>query len=301
MSDQSWKFLLCPNDLPSLEDLLLKKSDDYDLKGYMDVLTKYEAEQLTKAVVNEVFWTEKKCLQDNEDLTRGEFLELAKIAQESGVIDKESCKKCFKVFYSKVDLDKHMYLKHNKSGSFHKYSCDECDKTYIVKSSFDYHKLVAHAKIEKLKCDSCQKQFKSPFTLKRHMQNHTWYKIPCKLCDKKFARKDLLNLHIKTYHYDNSYNKRAMLEDVKYKDGYRCKTCHKFFQDRKDMIFHFEDNTCFNRCSFCGKTFKDKAYVRIHKLTHVDGIEFPCETCNKSFKFKSSLMKHKRNIHKGDK
>lgn len=312
---------MCPNDISSLADLLLEKSDEYDLKGYMDVLTKCEAKQLTKAVVNEVttvkgfndtltvdeaikdkaIWNELECLQKIGDLTRGEFVELAKIAQESGVIDEESCKKCFKVFFSKVDLDKHMHLKHNKSGSFKKFSCDECNKSFIAKSSFDYHKRAAHAKIEKLKCDHCQKQFQSPLTLKRHMQNHDINKIPCKHCDKKFSRKDLLNLHIKTYHYDYSYNKRAMLEDVKCKDGYRCKTCLKFFQGRKEMIFHFEDNTCFNRCSFCGKTFRDKAYLKIHKLTHVGGIEFPCEICNKSFQFKSGLMKHNRNIHKGQK
>ena len=119
MSDQNWKYLMCPNDISSLADLLLEKSDEYDLKGYMDVLTKNEARQLTKAVVNEVttvkgfsdtltvdeaikdkaIWKELECLQKIVDLTRGEFLELAKIAQESGVIDNESCKKCFKVFF----------------------------------------------------------------------------------------------------------------------------------------------------------------------------------------------------------
>ena len=97
---------MCPNDISSLADLLLEKSDEYDLKGYMDVLTKCEAKQLTKAVVNEVttvkgfndtltvdeaikdkaIWNELECLQKIGDLTRGEFVELAKIAQESGVI-----------------------------------------------------------------------------------------------------------------------------------------------------------------------------------------------------------------------
>ena len=74
---------MCPNDISSLADLLLEKSDEYDLKGYMDVLTKCEAKQLTKAVVNEVttvksfndtltvdeaikdkaIWNELECLQ----------------------------------------------------------------------------------------------------------------------------------------------------------------------------------------------------------------------------------------------
>ena len=40
MSDQNWKFLMCPNDQKSLAELLREKSDEYDLKGYMDVLTK---------------------------------------------------------------------------------------------------------------------------------------------------------------------------------------------------------------------------------------------------------------------
>ena len=49
---------MCPNDQRSLAELLREKSDDYDLKGYMDILTKDEAKRLTKAVVNEVSTTD---------------------------------------------------------------------------------------------------------------------------------------------------------------------------------------------------------------------------------------------------
>ena len=324
MSDQNWKFLMCPNDQKSLAELLREKSDEYDLKGYMDILTKDEARRLSKAVVNEVstmegfyaalsgdelvegekkinaIWKETKGLQKIEDLTRGEFLELAKIAQESGLIDEVTCEICYKVFHRKAQLSIHMHLKHNQSGSFHKYSCDECDKTYFEKSSLKYHKLVTHGNHEKMQCDRCERQFQSPLTLKRHMQNHDNVKLDCRNCDKTFSRKDLLNRHIKMQHNDVFYNKRSMLEDRKFKDGYRCEKCHEFFLDRWDMICHFEDKKCLHRCDFCGKTFPDKAYLKIHKLAHTGENKFSCKICNKSFSYKSGLMKHNRTIHKHD-
>ena len=52
------------------------------------MITDTEAWDLTRAIEDAV--------GSLEDLTRGEFLELAKIAVDSGVIDIFSCKMCYK-------------------------------------------------------------------------------------------------------------------------------------------------------------------------------------------------------------
>ena len=49
------------------------------------------------------------------------------------------------------------------------------------------------------------------------------------------------------------------------------------------------------------KTFKDKGYLKIHKMNHDGENEFFCDDCDKSFLYKSGLMKHKRKIHKSGK
>ena len=38
------------------------------------------------------------------------------------------------------------------------------------------------------------------------------------------------------------------------------------------------------RCSLCGKTAKQKIHIQHHVETHMDGLEFPCQLCDKTFR-----------------
>ena len=113
MSNHKWKYWLNPKNTTALVDLLCEKSDEYDLKGFLEDFTRRDAKRLMNAIVGEVGW-------DGiwREMTRGEFLELAKIAEECGVIDRLSCKICYRVFYYKLDLRKHMHLVHKERSTF---------------------------------------------------------------------------------------------------------------------------------------------------------------------------------------
>ena len=39
-----------------------------------------------------------------------------------------------------------------------------------------------------------------------------------------------------------------------------------------------------NRCSLCGKRAKQKIQIQYHIETHMDGLEFPCKLCDKTFR-----------------
>ena len=49
-------------------------------------------------------------------------------------------------------------------------------------------------------CDTCHGIFKTDKILNRHKQKHIGFKIPCNLCEKSFARRDSLKLHMRTKH-----------------------------------------------------------------------------------------------------
>ena len=45
-------------------------------------------------------------------------------------------------------------------------------------------------------------------------------------------------------------------------------------------------------CTACGKTGKDKRNMRRHVETHLDGLSFKCNVCEKSFRTRDSRRKH---------
>ena len=50
------------------------------------------------------------------------------------------------------------------------------------------------------------------------------------------------------------------------------------------------------KCEECGKSFKDKHYMKLHTRTHSGEKPHPCENCGKSFASLSNLITHKK-IH----
>ena len=56
--------------------------------------------------------------------------------------------------------------------------------------------------------------------------------------------------------------------------------------EKKDGVF---------RCLACGYTTKEK--IKRHIEVHFEGLSYPCSVCNKEFRSKNSLVKHKSMIH----
>ena len=46
------------------------------------------------------------------------------------------------------------------------------------------------------------------------------------------------------------------------------------------------------RCIPCGKITRDPCNAREHAETHIDGLNFPCQYCEKTFRSRSSLRSH---------
>ena len=58
--------------------------------------------------------------------------------------------------------------------------------------------------------------------------------------------------------------------------------------EKKDGVFS---------CLACEYTSSDRAKIKRHIEVHFEGLSYPCSVCNKEFRSKNSLVKHKSMIH----
>ena len=61
-----------------------------------------------------------------------------------------------------------------------------------------------------------------------------------------------------------------------------------------DMIERVDGDGKNRRCLQCGKISRDYFNAKEHAETHIEGLSFPCQYCNKSFRSRHSLRTHTR-------
>ena len=52
------------------------------------------------------------------------------------------------------------------------------------------------------------------------------------------------------------------------------------------------------KCALCGKTSNQNSHIRTHIETHMEGLQFPCQICGKTFRSRQVLYNHKLTKHK---
>ena len=69
-------------------------------------------------------------------------------------------------------------------------------------------------------------------------------------------------------------------------------------QKIEEMFEKVEGENQKRRCIPCGKISSMVANARNHAETHIDGLNFPCQYCDKSFRSRDSLRKHSSKCQK---
>ena len=59
--------------------------------------------------------------------------------------------------------------------------------------------------------------------------------------------------------------------------------------ETRDGIFH---------CKACVYSSRQSTHMKEHVERHIDGLSYPCQFCDKTFRYKNSLRKHLYNFHK---
>ena len=102
----------------------------------------------------------------------------------------------------------------------------------------------------------------------------------CTLCDKVYKNGEILRQHMKSHHVTGTIE---------------CPSCKLTFTSLRSLKYHEQrkhGNLEPVPCSFCGKKFLDKKYLRIHENIHSQTNHFVCQFCGRKFIMKTNLTVH---------
>lgn len=75
---------------------------------------------------------------------------------------------------------------------------------------------------------------------------------------------------------------------------YECSECHEKFKTKNAFTGHMTTHTGLFSCDICGKSYRQAASLKSHKMSHDPSTAkpFSCSMCDKDFTQKSGLKKH---------
>jgi len=128
-------------------------------------------------------------------------------------------------------------------------------------------------------CDFDGKSYKTKGNLIQHMGIHLPF-LECQICH-KMLRQRRIDEHMKNVH----------ATDLRF----QCNTCSKRFKSAMYLKIHEKGHNKKCECLACGKKFTTMTHLNEHKKqVHENPKGFECQTCEKTFGYKSNLKSHQK-------
>ena len=235
------------------------------------------------------------------------------------------CRVCGKVLPDKKGFDYHMtnhrrmFKKRREKSLPMVTQCPDCNVGVPSNSTLERHRIFNHDVVKK--CQECEAAFSTADELRFHERSHSYnkyvkQKYSCEVCGIEIHSKYSLKYHILSMHTPK--------EEL---ESHICDICGKGFPLKGKLVLH-EKNvhgaknlTCtfegcskaFNikaklqdhlnrahlnirphECKICGANFAILALMKKHTLIHSDERTCICPFCNKGFKQRATLYRHKK-------
>lgn len=141
---------------------------------------------------------------------------------------------------------------------------------------------------KKHQCSVCNKRFTRKQHLDLHRRVHSGEKpYSCTICERTFALKGTLEVHMRTHTGERPYS---------------CSICKKTFTQTSALTSHRRTHTGEKpfSCPTCKKTFGQKVHLEVHMRSHTGERPYCCSFCSKPFADSYNLKIHMR-VHTGEK
>ncbi|CAG9802242.1 unnamed protein product [Chironomus riparius] len=175
---------------------------------------------------------------------------------------RRKCDKCDDILDSKKAFKLHLRLKHRekvvrKPRIFKR--CEKCQEAIYTKKGYKIHMKEKHRDFLYIKCEKCNRRFKTNFRLKKHKSRYATLgqdcrtkarnigEFNCEHCKAKFALKSYLSLHMKKH------------------EAYTCETCQSIFNSQFSLKYHeFSHLDTEPKCLNCAKVFSSEQKFSNH-------------------------------------
>uniref|UniRef100_A0A182Q7W6 Transcription factor grauzone n=1 Tax=Anopheles farauti TaxID=69004 RepID=A0A182Q7W6_9DIPT len=191
---------------------------------------------------------------------------------------------CEKQFYRRFQLLDHIAA---HEGTI---KCEVCQKSYKSSRYLALHMMKSHSREEDrpFKCDKCHQSFHKEHLLKAHQANHLSEKCP--ICEKVVSSKYALKTHVTHMHGSDS--------------NQICDVCGKEFRTKQAMERHINEHMGVDvvqkvQCNICDRWFHGKYNLRKHvRFMHLEGGQvFRCDQCAHESPNSRALLDHKKRVH----
>ena len=226
------------------------------------------------------------------------------------------CGECNKSYKCISDLKRHMRRDHQANLPF---TCHICRKVFSMHDEYRSHRQKVHGilvmskeemPIYKYECEYCEKKFRYPSDLKRHISKHSTKGFKCTICEKPFkadlfAKRHELS-HMKPKDDENTaqvncdicnrlFSKHGIAKHVKlhFKDIFPCKKCAEVFNTKDEFLKHMRNHLKADfECEYCHKHFQWRHTLKMHVRIHTKETPFQCDMCGLQFKQNYHLKRH---------
>uniref|UniRef100_A0A182QK49 C2H2-type domain-containing protein n=1 Tax=Anopheles farauti TaxID=69004 RepID=A0A182QK49_9DIPT len=163
-------------------------------------------------------------------------------------------------------------------------SNQECDASNTTTDDKTNHE--PKEKIE-YKCDHCDNVYAKRYILNKHMKKHIMDRdYECSICGKEFKNVGSMRKHM--YRHENTDKPNECDICGKMSPNPTALRSHKQFVHMMQKTF---------KCPICHKAFKRGFTLQEHLTTHTGDTLYKCPYCTKTFNSSANMHSHKKKMH----